>query len=238
MTGPTRRDGKVAGIVVAAGAGQRMGAGRPKAMLEIGGRPLYRLAADALTQGGCGRVVIVVPPDGDWVAQVSAAEPSAIVVPGGATRQESVFCGLQVLHDDPPGVVLVHDAARALAPPVVVSRVVESVIAGHRVVTPVVPVVDTIRQVRGDDSALLDRAELRAVQTPQGFAFETLWQAHQAAVASGAVSTDDVSLCELLGQRVWLVDGDQMAFKITTSVDLAVAEMLAKPVEGCRIIPR
>ena len=225
----------IAGIVVAAGAGERFGGDRPKALVQLGGRPLYQWAVDALRAGGCGRLVIVGPPDDAWLAQLSAAEPDALVVPGGITRQESVRHGLAALAADPPEIVLVHDAARALTPSSVVERVIAAVQGGAPVVTPAVPVTDSLREVwgettTGDDrpirqSQALDRSRIRAVQTPQGFDYALLVEAHQAAFEAGVEATDDVALAERLGRPVLLVAGDPKAFKITTPFDLALAQI-------------
>lgn len=218
------RAGDIAGVVVAAGSGQRLGAQRPKALIEVGGRPLWQWAVQALLAGGCQRVVVVTPP------QFPLPRPSGGIatVPGGATRQQSVWRGLNALADGAPEVVLVHDAARALTPPDVVRRVLDAVAAGYLAVAPVVAVADTIRQLRADDtSVVVDRSALRAVQTPQGFAFATLWAAHEAAASGDLLATDDVSLCERQGIAVHLVDGDAAAFKITTPTDLAMANALA-----------
>ena len=199
-------------------------------MVEVAGKPLYRWAAATLRAGGCERLVIVVPPHGDWLDEVAAAEPDARVVRGGATRQQSVRNGLWALADDPPVVVLVHDAARALTPPSVAVNVLEAVLAGHRCVTPVIMLADTVRQIKqpGGASQMIDRAGLRAVQTPQGFDYATICRAHDRAAQFGVVATDDVALCELLDEPVWLVEGDPRAFKITTPFDLSVAQGLEK----------
>ena len=215
----------VAGVIVAAGSGERLGADRPKAMIEVAGRPLWRWAVDAMREGGCERIIVVTPPE--WVAVVAAADPDAMVVPGGDSRQESVGLGLAALAAEPPQYVLVHDAARGLTPAAVVGRVVASVRDGNVAVTPVVPVADTIRQFSDDTSHLLDRHKLCAVQTPQGFVFDVLTRAHAKATAKGLVATDDVTLAERAGQPVTLVDGDPLAFKITTRTDLALAQLLA-----------
>jgi len=199
-------------------------------MIEVAGKPLYKWAADALREGGCERLVIVVPPNSEWRDIVATAEPDALVVSGGATRQQSVRNGLWALVDDPPAMVLVHDAARALTPPSVVVNVLEAVRAGHRCVTPVIMLSDTVRQIRqpGEASQMIDRSQLRAVQTPQGFDYATVCRAHDRAAQFGIVATDDVTLCELLDEPVWLVEGDPRAFKITTPFDLSVAQGLER----------
>jgi 2-C-methyl-D-erythritol 4-phosphate cytidylyltransferase len=122
--------------------------------------------------------------------------------------------------------VLVHDAARAFVPPVVVARVIAAVRAGAKAVTPVMPVVDSLRAV--DDtgaSRRIDRARMRIVQTPQGFDYATLAAAH---AAPHPAATDDVTLAEALGIPVTLVDGDERAFKVTTPADLARAAAMVR----------
>jgi 2-C-methyl-D-erythritol 4-phosphate cytidylyltransferase len=140
-------------------------------------------------------------------------------------------------------IVLVHDAARALAPPELVASVADAVRAGHDAVIPVLPVIDTIKEVSSADDArsleaarpgpgviaahvlgTVDRSVLRAVQTPQGFRRELLVAAHAAGAADDA--TDDAGLVEKLGVRVWCVPGSDHAIKITRPFDLAVAELL------------
>jgi 2-C-methyl-D-erythritol 4-phosphate cytidylyltransferase len=164
-----------------------------------------------------------------------AVAPAGVsVVPGGAERSGSVALGLRAL---PPavGVVLVHDAARALTPVEVFERVVDAVHRGHSAVTPALPVVDTIKQVvtgpTGEETvvATVDRASLRAVQTPQGFLRETLERAHaewgrgEGRGAGGVSATDDCGMVEAHGGRVTVVAGSPRALKITTPHDLEVA---------------
>jgi 2-C-methyl-D-erythritol 4-phosphate cytidylyltransferase len=123
-------------------------------------------------------------------------------------------------------VVLVHDAARPLVPVDVVRGVIEAVRAGASAVIPVVGVSDTIRQVAGAGSVVVDRSGLRAVQTPQGFARDALVTAH--AAANGRDFTDDAAVCEACGYEVVLVPGSREALKITEPHDLAVAEAIVK----------
>lgn len=147
------------------------------------------------------------------------------VVPGGATRQRSVWHGLQALAESDVDVVLVHDAARCLAPPGLFARVTAAVRAGSDAVVPALAVTDTIRAV---DDGIVDRARLRAVQTPQGFRRDVLLSAHAEAAAQAddesTAATDDAGLVERHGGTVVLVDGDPLAFKITTPFDLVLAE--------------
>ena len=151
--------------------------------------------------------------------------PAPLVVPGGAERSDSVALGLAALPAE-VGLVLVHDAARALTPPEVFDRVVGALRSGHAAVTPALPVVDTVKQVQVDPSGgetvvgTVDRSTLRAVQTPQGFLRETLERAH--AEVEHAV-TDDAGMVEALGGQVHVVPGSPRAMKITTPHDLEVA---------------
>jgi 2-C-methyl-D-erythritol 4-phosphate cytidylyltransferase len=181
---------------------------------------------------GLHQVVVVAPVERVHEAQeacrIAAAEhasgaPQLAVVSGGAERGDSVAAGLAAL-DASVDVVLVHDAARCLTPSAVFARVVEAVEAGAVAVVPGTPVVDTVKQVdaSGRVVATPDRASLRAVQTPQGFRRDVLARAH--AVSSEA--TDDAGLVERLGEPVLVVEGDRLAFKVTTPEDLEAATRL------------
>lgn len=213
----------VAAIVAAAGRGERLGARMPKALVEVCGAPLVVHAVNRLQAAGCDLVIVAAPSDA--VDQFGALLPGASVIAGGATRQGSVAAALQTLSND-VDVVLVHDAARGLAPATVAETVIAAVRAGADAVVPVMPVADTVKEV---DSAgwvrrTLDRAALRAVQTPQGFRRLVLERAHQSA-ASGD-SLDDASLVEALGLTVRTVPGDPAALKVTTPVDLLTVAAL------------
>ena len=179
-------------------------------------------------------MVVVAPAEHrDRVRDLTSALPipkgvQVRSVAGGATRSASVARGLAALSSG-IGIVLVHDAARALAPVEVFDRVVAHVRAGHSAVIPVLPVADTIKAVDplGRVRQTLERSTLRAVQTPQGFLRETLEHAH--AVPGGEI-TDDAGMVERLGGTVSTVPGDPAALKITTAHDLRVAgTFLADP---------
>ena len=151
------------------------------------------------------------------------------VVPGGVTRQDSVRRALAALHPD-VDLVLVHDAARPLTPPAVTDRVVAALHEGAQVVVPAIEVVDTLREVAGPTSRTLDRAAIRAVQTPQGFRADVLRRAHEA--ADHDLATDDASMAERLGVPVVLVEGDARAVKVTRAADLLLAEALLSDQDG------
>jgi 2-C-methyl-D-erythritol 4-phosphate cytidylyltransferase len=124
-------------------------------------------------------------------------------------------------------IVLVHDAVRPLVPAAMVARVIDAVESGARAVTPALPVVDSLRRVERDGlSSPVDRSELRAIQTPQGFDFATLLDSHRAAAVRGVEATDDVGVCEAAGHQVTLVEGAATAFKITRAEDLELARAL------------
>lgn len=208
----------VAAILVAAGSGERLGADVPKAFVTVAGRTLLEHAASRFTDAV--RDLIVVAPS-SHLEQAAKLVPSATVVAGGATRQQSVAAGLAALGRDVQA-VLVHDVARAFTPVEVIRRVVDA-LASYPAVIPVVPVTDTIRRT-GLDGVLhdtLDRSSLVAVQTPQGFHRGLLVHAHDGAPES---ATDDASLVEAHGVQVHGVPGDELAFKITYPLDLARAE--------------
>lgn len=213
----------VACIVVAAGRGERLGEGRPKAFVDIGGRPLVWHALRAASAAARVTHVVVVAPDG--MEDDPALAGAAAVVPGGSTRQHSVANGLAALPADTEA-VLVHDAARCLAPPELFDAVAADVLAGHNAVIPGLPVVDTLKVVdaAGLVTATPDRAALRAVQTPQGFGRGVLERAHAAAVERGDVDApDDGVLVERLGLPVHVVAGHADAFKVTRPQDLLLA---------------
>lgn len=224
MTGSS---GAVVAVVPAAGTGERLGAGIPKAFCEIDGRTLLeRAVAGLLGSDVVERVVVAVPADRIDQAYRALGD-GAIVVAGGPDRTTSVSLALAAL-DGNPDYVLVHDAARALTPPALIARVVDALRAGHNAVVPALPLHDTIKAVDANGVVLgtPERAGLRAVQTPQGFARELLLRAYQRAGA--ADFTDDASLVEHVGGQVRVVAGDPLAFKITTRLDLLLAETIVR----------
>lgn len=199
--------------------------GQPKALRLLGGEPMLRHAVRRLAHAVT-RVVVPAAP-GQLTAVRSALDDVGVpvtVVEGGATRQESVRRGLAAV-DASTELVLIHDAARPLAPPDVVDRVVAALRAGAQAVVPVVEVADSLRRVDEEGvSEALDRSQVRAVQTPQGFVTDVVRRAHDA--AEHDLSTDDASLVEQVGVAVTVVEGDVHSFKVTRAVDLAIAELL------------
>jgi 2-C-methyl-D-erythritol 4-phosphate cytidylyltransferase len=219
-------------VVPAAGSGQRLAAGVPKAFFHLDGRTLVERAVSCLLESGViDRVVVAVPADRTGQAKLILGREATIVA-GGANRGESVSRALAAVADaQQPSFVLVHDAARPLTPPGLVVRVVEALRAGYSAVVPALPLSDTVKAVDANGMVLgtPERSGLRAVQTPQGFATELLLRAYQrAGEITGVDFTDDASMVEHIGGQVQVVDGDPLAFKITTQWDILLAKALVK----------
>lgn len=245
MTAHFQPRGDVAVLVPAAGAGVRLGPGAPKALRQLGGVPLLIHAVRRLAAAPSAGVVVVAAPPADLDAvrtllgpltsSLALTRSEVIVVAGGNTRQQSVAAALAAVPAGPE-IILVHDAARALVPPALVESVAAAVRGGADAVVPVLPVVDTIKEVSTDGQVLgtVDRSALRAVQTPQGFRRAVLTSAH--ANATDAL-TDDAGLVEKLGLRVTCVPGSERALKITRPFDLVIAEHLLGTEAEPRILP-
>jgi 2-C-methyl-D-erythritol 4-phosphate cytidylyltransferase len=226
VTAQLNARGDVAVVVPAAGAGVRLGPGGPKALRLLDGEPLLVHTVRRLAAAPSVRMIVVAAPPADVSAVHALLAPVApvTVVAGGAERQESVAAALAVVPAE-VAIVLVHDAARCLTPPSVIERVAAAVRDGADAVIPVLPVVDTIKEVSAGDIVLgtVDRSVLRAVQTPQGFRASVLRAAHAAAADA---HTDDAGAVEKLGIPVHCVPGSDLALKITRPIDLALATHL------------
>jgi 2-C-methyl-D-erythritol 4-phosphate cytidylyltransferase len=230
VVGGSDSSGTVAAVVPAAGSGERLGAGLPKAFYQLDGQTLVERAVAGLLDSGVVDTVVVAVPAGLTDEAKLILADKATVVAGGTKRTESVRLALAALAPMSGGseFVLVHDAARALTPPGLIVRVVDALRAGHDAVVPALPLADTIKAVDANGVVLgtPERAGLRAVQTPQGFATDLLLRAYQH--ADTAEFTDDASLVEHVGGQVQVVDGDPLAFKITTRLDLLLAEAIVR----------
>jgi len=218
-------------VVAAAGDGRRLGQERPKAFAKLGGRPLLAHAVELFEAHPRVERVVVVVPEG-WeeptalLADELAAGKVAAAVPGGATRALSVAAGLAEVSDSATA-VLVHDAARPFASEALVDRVLDALGDADGAV-PGIPVADTVKRVGGAAVIeTLDRSELRAVQTPQGFRAEALRQAFAAPAEELEAATDCAQLVERSGGRVVVVEGETANLKITDADDLARAEAYA-----------
>jgi 2-C-methyl-D-erythritol 4-phosphate cytidylyltransferase len=209
-------------IIVAAGSGERLGAGGPKALVEVAGRPMYEWSVIACEDSSrIERTVLAVPPGEAESFTVAAA----VVVEGGATRSDSVAAGLEVAESD---IVVIHDAARPMVTPELFDAAI-SALAGDSDLDGVIvaaPVSDTVKQVGPDGlvSRTLDRSELMAARTPQVFRREALVKAFAAGDLASA--TDDASLVEAAGGRVAAIELPGPNPKVTWPTDLDVVEAL------------
>ena len=217
-------------ILVAAGAGVRMGAAVPKALVPLAGRPMAAWSAEALDASGRLAAMVVVAPPGMEEAlagAVAGVRVPVAVVPGGSSRADSVRLGLAAVPRD-ADLVLVHDAARPLVSPVTVSAVIDAV-AGADGAIAAAPVVDTLKRADGDAIAgTVPREGLWAAQTPQAFPVPVLRAAVDAAATAGALgaATDCASLVEARGGRVRLVAAEGPNPKVTTPADRDLAEAI------------
>lgn len=235
---------RVTALVAAAGRGARLGEPIPKAYVQLRGRSLVERSVAAIERSeAVDDVIVIVSADMmDYARELfrRAKDAGRIrrdvdFINGGGERIDSVWEGMRRLSDD--GIVLVHDAARALTPPGMIARVVKAVSGGADAVIPVLPVSDTIKEVRADVVVgTPDRSALRAVQTPQGFRLPLLRRAYEEhfilSPEEAAHATDDASLVERLGEPVHIVQGDPMAFKVTNPLDLALATQIADEAES------
>jgi 2-C-methyl-D-erythritol 4-phosphate cytidylyltransferase len=223
---------EVLAVILAAGAGERMGDGEPKAFRELDGRSmLSRSAGSAAATPEVDALIVACPAGmGERAAsEIATLGKTFAICVGGASRHASVRAAIAEL---PPScrVVVCHDAARALVRPELfgaVLRRLASAPADVAAVIPAVPVADTIKRINGDEVAqTLARNDLRAAQTPQGFRARDLREAHRLAEDAGLEFTDDAAAIEWAGGRVLVIPGDADNLKITTERDLALAHAL------------
>lgn len=228
-------------VLVAGGRGERLGGETPKAFVELGARTLLEHGIETVVSlPHSGQLVLVVPqsraPEALMLSHgLTAAHPRwrVSVVSGGRERHESVRFGLAALHDSIE-TVLVHDAARPLASADLFERVIAAVHRTGGGVIPALPLADTLKRVDGEGAVqeTVDRTDLVAVQTPQGFPKDALVAAHESAAlldgesqAQGA-PTDDAEVVQRAGETVTTVPGETRAHKLTTPYDFAILEAL------------
>ena len=209
-------------LIVAAGSGERLGAGQPKALVQVAGRPLLQWSIDALGGvAGIERIVVALPPGTPAPAGVTAVD-------GGAVRSESVRRALAAAGE--AELVLVHDAARPLLSAELAEKVIAALEGAEDADAAIaaVPVTDTVKRVdaTGAVAETLDRSLLWAVQTPQVFRREALQRALDVPAEELARATDDAWLIERRGGRVIVVRASEENLKVTTPLDLRVAELL------------
>lgn len=216
---------RVSVIVVAAGAGKRFG--RMKQFTTLKGKPVVEWGLEAF-QGHeeVDDIVLVLPDEKEDDRYRARFGKIAGVVRGGERRQDSVRQGFRALDAAKTGLVLVHDGARPLVGPGLISRVIAAARTDGAAV-PVVQIEDTIKEVReGRVAGTVERSSLVRAQTPQGFLYGLLRDALEAARRDGFAGTDEAMLVERLGMPVKWVEGDPRNIKITTPLDLKIAEAL------------
>lgn len=215
-------------------SGSERGSGADGAFSVVAGVPLVVHAVQGLRAAGVDRIIVAVPAGRldrarrllGARARVVAADPDRSTVAGLAELDRALGQDWSE-----PDVVLVHDALRAFVPPGVVRAVVAAVVAGAPAVVPVMPVVDTVRRVDGEDrdGATVDRATLRIVQSPQGFAPVVLRRAHsESGPGAGSRPADDIRLVAGMGIAITTVPGDRAALRVTTPHDLQEAERMVR----------
>jgi 2-C-methyl-D-erythritol 4-phosphate cytidylyltransferase len=225
-------------LLLAAGSGERLGAGRPKGLVALAGRPLLEWSLDALRASEqVERIAIALPPDGleegragfaQRPAEAQRREPTVVCVAGGASRSASVRSALHAIGPGDP--VVVHDAARPLLRPALVAAAIAALAddSGADAAIAAAAVTDTIKRADAERAVLetLDRGALWSIQTPQVFRRAALEHALDVGEEELALATDDAWLVERRGGRVLVVPAPHDNLKVTTPLDLRVAELL------------
>ena len=217
-------------IIVAGGKGLRMGSDIPKQFLPIGGKPVLMRTLERFREYSKDLKIILVLPEAQqdyWqeLCKKYNFEVEYQLANGGQTRFHSVQNGLALVPDDAEGVVGVHDGVRPF-PAVEVIRKCYEAARTAKAVIPVIPVVETVRHLEGEESVTVPRGDYRLVQTPQTFDIQLLKAANRQPYNDGF--TDDASVVESYGHAITLVEGNRENIKITTPYDIVVAEALCK----------
>lgn len=218
-------------LILAAGSGERLGAKEPKALVELAGRPLLQWSVDVLREVvGIERIVIALPPGTPALSGVTGVDGRTLAVEGGAVRSESVRLALVAAGSgSDQDLVLVHDAARPLLTVALAQATIRALEEDETIdgAIAAVPMTDTVKRVAdGVVSETLDRSQLWAVQTPQVFRRAALERALDVPEEVLAQATDDAWLIERAGGRVSVVKASSENLKVTTPLDLRMAEML------------
>lgn len=219
--------GNFAALIVAGGSGSRLGGTIPKQYRALAGIPIvHRSAQTFLASKDCCAVQVVI---GEQHAALFDQAMNGLELPppvfGGTTRQDSVQRGLEALSQHPPEFLLIHDAARPLVSRRLIASVVGALEQGAGAVVPLLPVSDSLRRMAGGvvGEAMARDGVCRA-QTPQGFVYAAIREAHEQ--FAGVAATDDIALAERAGMKITAVPGEEMNIKITTASDIAFAERL------------
>ncbi|WP_054705022.1 2-C-methyl-D-erythritol 4-phosphate cytidylyltransferase [Bacillus sp. JCM 19041] len=224
-------------IVLAAGQGKRMNAGFNKQLIKLNGTPLIIHSLRLFeADDECSEIILVVSAnereDMNKLVEDYKLKKVRKLVIGGVERQDSVYAGLSAINDK--GIVLIHDGARPFVKRAVIQGLVdEAEKAGGAIAA--VPVKDTIKRTAGGFiEKTVERADLWAAQTPQGFQYDLILEAHRDAKAHGYTGTDDASLVERIGKPVSIVESDYLNLKLTTEEDLLFAETILQAKENER----
>ena len=233
--GPEKETVRIAVLIPAAGSGKRLGLRENKVLLPLGDTPLIGSTVRVFREHPRVERIGLIVRDEDRPALERCFPPGdgrAGLMPwigGGAKRQDSVFNGLRALESDPPDWVLVHDGARPFCSRALIDRVLAG-LADAKGVVPVLPVKETLRRIEAPPDThmptgtVVDRDGLYFTQTPQGFHFNALLQAHIAAGEKGLRGTDDAQLLEVAGVSLAFVEGDAGNLKVTTEEDYRFAQ--------------
>lgn len=219
-------------LIMAAGSGSRFDAGTPKQTTVLNGRAMLAWSAEMIAASPRVSGLVLVAPSGfetSWkdLLDGEAARKMRAAVVGSATRQDSVYNGLDRVPEDATH-VLIHDAARPCLSSALRDRVIDA-LAEHTAVVPAVAVTDTlIRDLDAGVDAILDRVNIAGVQTPQGFRLDLIRRAHRVARERGFKSSDDGSLVLALGEKVATVPGERTNLKVTFRDDVVIAEAILK----------
>jgi 2-C-methyl-D-erythritol 4-phosphate cytidylyltransferase len=216
---------EVTAIIVAAGEGRRFGFSKQFALL--GGKPVLDRCLEIFeAHKKVAAIVLVLKDVGLKKEYLQRFKKIVAVAKGGKRRQDSVFSGFSQVDPEKTEIVLVHDGVRSLVSEDLIDRVIEAARQAGAAV-PAIPVEDTIKLVEGDEvSRTLEREQLFRIQTPQGFSYPILKEALDRARKENFYGTDEASLAERIGKKVFIVPGDNKNIKVTTPEDLKIAEAL------------
>ena len=231
---------RVAALIPAAGRGKRMAKDTPKAFIPMGGAPLFTYTLRNFEICPQVQEVVLLVPDeraiqeAEEIVRQVGFQKVVGIMPGGAERQDSVYIGLKAL-DPQTDIVLIHDGARPFVPVELIRRTIEETRFWKSVVA-AIPVRDTIKEVAADGwvRKTIDRQHLWEIQTPQGFMYPLLLDAHERARAEKFYGPDDAALIERLGLPVKVIQGDRLNIKITTPEDLTLGESILEIQKGER----
>jgi 2-C-methyl-D-erythritol 4-phosphate cytidylyltransferase / 2-C-methyl-D-erythritol 2,4-cyclodiphosphate synthase len=214
---------KLAALIVAAGRGERAGEGTPKQYRRLMGRPVLAWSLEAFARAGVEEVVVAVSPQHADLAAEALSEATVRLIPGGASRTESVRAGLTAISAD-ADIILIHDAARPGLGTTTIQRLWETIVAGAAGAAPALPIHDALWRGQGAGMEAVDRVLLSRVQTPQAFRASIIRDAY--AKAGAGLFADDIAVARAIGADVTLIPGDPRLMKLTVAEDFPVLESL------------